>query len=390
MVDFPDGTPDLPNLNPLDPPGSAAGGLGIRALINRANDNILNLIDRMYNGPSGMDPIINGGPLIWSDAISYPSIANQAYGPDQWRWHFIGAGVVDMLLSTNTPAIGDNTQRMPYSLQVSVTTADAAIAAGDFYFIEHIMEGFLWTILAQREFTIRFWVMSPVVGRHYVAFVNIDGTKSYLAPYDIAVANTWEEKSITVPASPSAGTWNYESGTGLRMRFVLAAGTTFHGTAGAWTDGNLMSASDQVNAMATAANVFRICGLTARPGPYCPPYMQRSFAVEELLCRRYFEVLANGVNSVLGSGICISTTQADFLCPMHPKRTAPTVTVTTIANLKVYHGAGVSTNCTALTVVGTGRILPLMRATVASGLTAGAAAVILGQVAVVKIDARLA
>jgi len=390
MTDFPNGIPELPDINPADPPGSAAGGLGLRALINRANDNILALIDGSYNGQWKTDPIVNGGPLIWSDALSYPAIGNQVYGPDQWRWHTAGgAGVVTLAISVNTPAPSVNTEKIPYSLRVLVTTADVSLdPATDWYFLEHLTEGFLWSILAQREFTIRFWVKATLTGVYSVAFVNEGSDRTYIGTYTINAANTWEEKSITVPASPVAGTWNYELGTGLRIRFALAIGANQQDVAGSWLSALKMSTSAQPNVLGAVSNDFSICGLTARPGPYCGPYNSRPYAVEDLLCKRYFEVLGNNVNTAVGTGFCISTTAADFLVPFQRKRTTPTVTVDTIANLKVYTQAA-ATNCTALSIIGTSPIFPLVRATVAAGLTLGHSAILLAQTALVKINARL-
>lgn len=296
MVDFPNGTPALPDIATNDPPGIAAGGLGIRTLVNRANDNILALINQNYQNPEGyMNPVINGGPEVWPEGTTFAAAANLTYGPEMWRWITIGAGVVTILQSTDVPAVGANCSKILFSTQVDVTTVDSSIAAGDAYILEYLMEGCLWSALAQREFTIRFWVKSSKTGIHCVSFSNNGVDRSYVAEYTVNTVNTWEEKSITVSASPSAGTWSYTTSIGLRIRFALAMGSTYHTTPNSWATGSFYSTANQVNCLDNVANDFRVCGLSARPGPYCGPYVQRPYALEEFLCKRYLLFMGPGM-----------------------------------------------------------------------------------------------
>lgn len=308
MVDFPAGTPDLPDIQPNDPPGTAAGGLGLRPLINRANDNIIAMITDQYNYPSLGDynPIINGGPVVWPDAGTFAAIANDAYGPEMWKYRKAGAVVHTLIVSTVGPTPGPYVAKIPYNIQLDCTTADASIAATDYCTLSYQMEGFLWCALAERDFTMRFWVKGAKTGIHYVYIRNHAGDRGIVLPYTINAADTWEEKSILVPASPSAGTWNYINGRGVEIGWTLAAGTNFHVSAGAWTSfGDRIAAADQVNECDSTSNFFSICGFTVKPGWYCPPFAPRSVALEKQLCSRYYqksyrEGTAPGTNTNVG------------------------------------------------------------------------------------------
>lgn len=333
MVNFPDGTPTIPDIEPLDPPGSAGGGVGIRTIINDIKDNTLALIDAFYNGSDNDFIALNGGPLVWQEEVTYAAAASGTYPAEMWRYLKAGAIVHTINQSTDVPAISDSTQKIMYSIHLDVTTADASLAAGDFCILEYLMEGFRFNSIAQREFTIRFWVKAAKTGIHCVAFRNSSADRTYVAEYTINAADTWEEKSITVPASPAAGGWNYTVGTGLRIDFTLFAGTTFQAAAGAWASNGALCTANQVNEGDNTNNNFRICGLRIAPGSYCPPFHQIPYSIEQFLCWRYFYKKVKFVvgfgqvyDATAGAGQCI----IDLPLP-NLMRSLPALTVSSLS-----------------------------------------------------------
>jgi hypothetical protein len=107
--------------------------------------------------------------------------------------------------------------------------------------------------------------------------------------YTVNVTDTWEQKTVVFPASPSAGTWDYTNGAGVYVRFPLIAGSNSHATPGSWGVGNLFSTSSAVNDLDNTANFFRITGVKLELGSVATPIQYRSFNEELALCQRYYE-----------------------------------------------------------------------------------------------------
>ncbi len=221
---------------------------------------------------------------------SFVAAANNTYGADRFFWTFTGAGVVTITKTADAPAVADAGILVSNCLHVDVTTADAAIAATDVYRERYVMEGYDAAQILQRAFTLSFWVKAAKTGIHCVGFHNSGFDRYYIAEYTINAANTWEKKTITVSASPSAGTWDYTNGIGLVIDFVLAAGANFQGTGGSWqTGGDLSATSNQVNEMDDAANNFKLALIKVEPGSVATAWTARTEAQELALCHRYYE-----------------------------------------------------------------------------------------------------
>jgi hypothetical protein len=214
------------------------------------------------------------------------------------------------------------------SLRVAVTTADATIAAGDTCFISQRIEGYNVRDLIGRTFTLRFRVRSSKTGVHCVAFRNSGLNRSAVAEYTVNAANTWETKSVTLTGGLiTAGTWDWTNGTGLEVCFVLAAGSTFQGTAGAWQTGNFLDTANQVNCLDTVGNIVAITGVQLEPGAVGSPFEHRPFGAELALAQRYFERFnAYRVNLATTANTSTTQTVGAFRWSVK-KRAAPTVTV---------------------------------------------------------------
>jgi len=309
-------------------------------------------------------PIINSAFNIWQDGASFPSIASGVWMADNWIYGKSGVGVQDALRSTTVPTVAQ-AQRTNYSLHLDVITADASIAAGDYYTLATRIEGYFFAPFDQKEWSFRFWVQGAKVGRHYVYARNSGADRSCVIGYDIAVADVYQEFQVTFPANPSAGTWDYTNGRGLEIGWCLAAGSTYHTTAGAWQTGNFKSASDQVNEMDSTANNFRI-GLIGPPtlGSYAAPFAPVPIDLDEFRCKRYLEVWGGSANSVFATGWISTATSADFSLPMVLKRaTSPTVSVATIGNTGIIGSFGVYAASGAPAFLTSGARDPFLRIT---------------------------
>lgn len=232
--------------------------------------------------------IINGKMEIQQRGASASIGPNAAaYLLDRWQTSIVGAAVANVSASTDVPASAPEFQ---VSHRLTVTTADASIAAGDYGFIDQSIEGFNIRDLIGRTFTLGFWVRSSKTGVHCVALRNSTPDRSYVAEYTINAANTWEVKTITVSGGlPVAGTWNYTNGRGLQVVFAGAVGSTFQTTANAWNTGNFLATANQVNCLDTVGNIFAITGVQLEPGAVATPFEHRPLGFELALCQRYYE-----------------------------------------------------------------------------------------------------
>jgi hypothetical protein len=243
------------------------------------------------------NPIINPCMDVWQRGTVFAAAASGTYTADRWKWVQSGTGVVTIQSSTSVPTKAEAGVVFNNSLEIDVTTADAALAAGDFYFLSHSIEGYNWKHFSQRDIAVSFWVYASRTGEHALALSNAGFDRTWVGTYTVNASNTWEKKTVALTASPSAGTWNHGTGIGLELRFCLGAGSTYHTTPGAWQTGNFIGAATTVNDMDSAANFFRITGVKLELGSVATPLRMRHFKEELALCQRYYETGAYNIFS---------------------------------------------------------------------------------------------
>lgn len=272
-------------------PGTESGTWG--NLLNTIFDNIdtevknrENEIDAVEARLANPNLIINGNFEIDQRNVgSITGVANGQYMADRFKWVFVGAGVVDYAQSSTTP--NDVSQN---SLQIDVTTADASITAADIYYIEYNVEGYdYFSIHNGEDVCLSFWVRSPKTGTHCVSFQNSAQNRSRVQEYTINTANTFEKKTIPITTDTS-GTWLFTNGIGLKVNFVAAAGTNFHGTAGTWNAADDRATVNQVNAMDNVANNFHISQIKLERGTVTTNFETsiNIFETEFEKCLRYY------------------------------------------------------------------------------------------------------
>lgn len=285
--------------------------------------------------------IINGNFDIWQRDTTFTGVSNNDYTADRFQY-----------LNQNTSAVHDIVREgsdspvdsATYTLSSEVTTADASLSANSASTIRYDIEGNDFQHLFNKTFSLGFWVKATKTGTYCVSFRNDAADRSYIAEYTIDTTDTWEFKEITVQHS-LVGTWLAGSQTGLRVDFVLAAGTDYETTANSWQSGNYLSTSNQVNALDATNNFFKLSQIQLVEGEQVSQNFQRAgitIGGEEALCRRYYQLI-NFAQS--------NTTRSYFSYPA-PMRGNPTVTAiggdtavfTGVANLQSY---GVTINKTS-------------------------------------------
>lgn len=177
-----------------------------------------------------VNPIYNSGMEIWQQwgsSSATVSAGQRIYGPDGFLMDVTGvSSQVVMFRGTNVPSVGASQIFVNNSLEVQNKVAKAAYSASTHTQIEHQMEGHVYQSIAQRPFWFSFWVHSSLTGTYNISFKNGSRDQSYVDWFTITAANTLEYKTFLISPPPSAGTWNYSSGTGLIAAIVLGASAT--------------------------------------------------------------------------------------------------------------------------------------------------------------------
>jgi hypothetical protein len=256
--------------------------------------------------------IINGGMNIWQRGTSFAAVTPGTYSADRWRYGKAGAVVHTISRDTTVPNSNTN-----YSIKLDVTTADASLAAGDYCYINHRVEGYNFLKYVGKSATLQFWVRDSKTGTHAVSFVNSGADRSYVAEYEIQAADTWEWKQIQIDFDYSGGTWDYTNGLGLRIGFTLAVGSTFQTTAGAWQNGNYLGTANTVNSVDNTSNNFYLSNVKFELGSIATNYHEVDIAKEVERCERYYQKTYNlnttpGTITVVGS-ITFKTCQTSTL-----------------------------------------------------------------------------
>jgi hypothetical protein len=239
----------------------------------------------------GRNYLLNSDMRLAQRGTSFTAIANAAYHLDRYQYSKVGAMVHTVTQDTDAPTLAESGYLFQNSLRYNLTTPDTSLAAGDICTIRQSIEGYNFANLAQKKFTLSFWVKATTPGIYCVAFLNAGVDRSYVAEYTITSSEVWEKKTITVLASPSTGTWNYTNSLGLRVVWTIASGSTYHTTAGAWQTGEFIATANQVNGTNTGSTNFRITGVMINEGAEALPFRTagKTFGGELALCQRYYE-----------------------------------------------------------------------------------------------------
>lgn len=243
----------------------------------------------------------------WQRGVTFTGVVAAGYYADRFRYTLgFGTAVVNIGKISDAPTVAQAGMLTVHSLGVEVTTADTTIPASTFYTIRNILEGYNWGQIAQRAFTLSFWVKSTKTGIFTVSFSN-DVDRTFVAEYEVLASDTWEKKVITVSPSPSSGTWNYvNSNSGLAIYWILASGTGLDTSSLlTWNSDTFRVSTNQVNGVDAVSNVFRLALVQLELGEVATDFEVRSFEEELSLCQRYYQksypvTTAPGTTSTLG------------------------------------------------------------------------------------------
>jgi hypothetical protein len=185
-----------------------------------------------------------------------------------------------------------------FSNYLGVTSSSAySVLTGDYFGIIQGIEGFnaadlAWGTASAQAVTVSFWVRSSLTGAHSGAVYNSALNRSYVFSFTVSSANTWEQKTITIPGDTS-GTWLVNNGLGIGLNFNLGTGATYTASAGAWNASLRLAATGSVSVVGTSGATFYITGVQLEAGSVATPFERRPYGTELVLCQRYYEKTYN-------------------------------------------------------------------------------------------------
>jgi hypothetical protein len=238
---------------------------------------------------------------------------------------YVTSGVITASKAADAPTAAQAGTFTQHCLSLAVTTADTSIAAGDVFSIVQAIEGLNAASLGfgqagTRYVTLSFWVKGTKTGIHCVGLKNEAGNRTYVTEYTIDSTNTWEYKTITIPVD-TTGTWLYTNGKGVSVNFALMVGSTYSTSADTWTAGNFYATSNQVNALDSTSNTFKIALVQLEAGSVATTFDARSVGTELALCQRYYQLWSGGWIGVSASASYHYSTTASWNTTM---RATPT------------------------------------------------------------------
>lgn len=328
--------------------------------------------------------IVNGAMMISQENGTTAGTTAGYYPVDQFLVDFVHGGTMSIAqVASATPA------GSPNRLRITVTAADAAVAATDYIQLATKIEGLrigdlLYGGATAKTSILQFGVKAPA-GVYCVVFANSAINRTYVSEYTIAAgeANTDVVKSVVVPGDVT-GTWLKDTGVGLFIRWGLMAGSNFQQAAGSWGTGNAVGTSNQFNLMGTNGNVFELFDVGLYEGSAAPTFQVPDYALELAACLRYFwKRSAQASGDQLGTAAVYGTGSAFGLTIPYPviMRIAPVVTFSSQSHFTPTNSAGSAGGAfTAVVIAGVNgnspNALSFTSMTGSSGLTAGNATVI--------------
>jgi len=303
--------------------------------------------------------------------------ANGTFSVDRWAAEISQASKFSFQQNAGsvTPPAG-------FTNYLGVTSLSAyTVGSGEVFNLYQRIEGLnisdlAWGTASAATVTLSFWVRSSLTGTFGGAIQNNGNDRSYPFAFTINAANTWEQKSITIPGD-TTGTWLTTNGIGIRLRFSLGTGSTVSGTAGAWAGSDFRSATGATSVVGTNGATFYITGVQLERGSTATSFDYRPYGTELALCQRYYYRNAPGAaNRVFAAGQAFTTAAAGIQVPFPVSmRDRPTALEQsgTASDYKVLNSAGTDIACSAVPTfnAATSNIMGWVAMTVASGLTAG-------------------
>ena len=297
---------------------------------------------------------INGDMNIAQRGETRTGLSASTYTLDRFEQTISSYGTWTHTQADDAPA---NTQ-FNKSFKTTCTTADTSPGTSDYTRMDYKAEGrdlqhLLYGQSGAKDLTISFWVKSNIVADYCFWMYQFDApTPRHINHiYSISQADTWEYKTITIPAD-TAGNIDSNNGAGLMFAWMLSAGT-------GWTSGTQPSTwqasvdadrwvGHTADVGGAVNNYFALTGVQIEAGSVATEFEYQSRAEQMAACQRY-SYRMDSVGTSDERNIGFSRTATSCWVPYHfpvRMRNNPVVETTgTPSDYSINVGSGTST-CT--------------------------------------------
>lgn len=304
--------------------------------IAQSGSNNVTMRNRIINGAMMIDQRNNGASV---------TPTTTAYTLDRWVLVTSTSSRLSIQQSTTAPAGFKNST-------IATVVSSYTPGSSDSLQYQQSIEGFNmadfgWGTASAQPVTLSFWVRSSLTGTFSVMFLS-NGTggtyRNYIGTYTINSANTWEQKSITIPGD-TTGTWDTGNTTGVYVAFDLGCGSGTAAAAGSWANGVARKATGANTFVSqTNGSTWYVTGVQLEEGTAASPFENRLYGTELALCQRYCQAFRSSDSSNkytnIGFGVAQGSTQGVAYRPLGVSmRTTPSVT--TSGAFIAYNGSSI-------------------------------------------------
>ena len=250
---------------------------------------------------------------------------------DGWYYNHGANGTVTASHETDSPDGFSN------SIKVTVTSAGTSSGYAQFYQkIEgQDLQRFAKGTSGAKKFAVSFYIKSKVTGNFVLDLYDGDNARSCQQIYTVNQSQTWERKTVIIPAD-TTGAFNNDVNSSLQIYWKVFDGNqtgTLHTTWQAHTT-NADRGVGQVNALASNGDYVQITGCQLEVGDTATSFEHKSYTEEIAKCQRYYYLIyrrgssSDGNICIGGVGSCYTATSIyiDLGFPTQ-MRVAPTLEV---------------------------------------------------------------
>ena len=275
-------------VNKIEHTGTTAGGVEV----DSSGHVTLDGVQMPTTGAlSNRNLFINGAMKVAQRGTSTTGLTSNSIPTcDRMNWVLNTAGTWTVSQESDGP------KGFTKSFKALCTTADASPAASDYAILQYKVEAqdvqhLNYGTSDALQMTVSFWVKSNKTGNASFAILQTDNSYRQMGnSYTINAANTWEYKTISIPADTS-GVINDDNGEGFLIEWWSNSGSTFTGGSHSTTwEANTDADRNASNiGIGQAVNdYFQITGIQLEVGEKATPFEHRSYSDELSRCQRYF------------------------------------------------------------------------------------------------------
>jgi hypothetical protein len=233
--------------------------------------------------------IINGAMMIDQRNAGSAITTSTGFPVDRFNYSFGGGAFTAQRIS-------DAPSGFVNSLRISCTSTSSADVGFETKFEGNNIFDIGFGTANASLMTLSFWVKSNLTGQFSAFLYRPDANRSCVLGYTINVANTWEYKTILIPAD-STGAVTATNGEGLRLDFFLALSSAT-GSPSVWKSlDSQRGITGQVNLGSSASNTWQITGVQLEKGNIATSFDVRPFGTELALCQRYCQTVSTATSS---------------------------------------------------------------------------------------------